>query len=178
MCDPIAIASTAITGVSQIAAHKADVSATRQQNTYNTQARIAAAEATAQQYVQIGLRTRQEIESAAEEKFQVTQETRAAQATALMAAGEGGVSGFSVANLIQEFAGQQGRYNASVDKQLSWNAQQAEMNMRGVEAQGQDRANSAPALSKPSFLSAGLRIAGAGLGAYTDYNQRKYAEGL
>lgn len=177
MCDPMSIASATLTGVSQIASYRADVTQTKQQNAYNEQSRIAAGEATAQGYVQTQQRLLQEGEANAANKFQVAQDTRAAQATALMAAGEGGVGGFSVTNLINQFAAQQGAYNSSIDRQQQWSADQAALNMRGVEAQGQDRINSAPAVARPSFLGAALRIGGAGLSSYTDYKQRQQEQG-
>lgn len=172
MCDPVSMVAFGIQAGSVIMDFKADQQAAKQQNQRAQDNAFAAAQATRDQHAQVMIGQLQEQQAAGEEMIQVGLETRAAQATAAVAAGEANVAGNSVRALLREFGGRQGTYNAGMRRQQEWSAQQADMTMKGITAQGQDRINSVPTVAPPSFFDAALRIAGAGVGEYGDYKKR------
>jgi hypothetical protein len=54
-----------------------------------------------------------------------------------------------------------------VDQQTGWNVSHLEAQKREQSAQTLDRINSQPKVKKPSFIGAGLKIAAAGVNAYS-----------
>lgn len=137
----------------------------RQQNIKNANA------AALDQYNQTLTRIRQEGDAVGIQKSEAVRDARAARATASVAAGESGVSGLSVDNLIADIYGREGTYLDQLSEQNDWTSNQLYQDMRGIRAAAIDRGNSIPEPVKPNFLGAGLRIMGAGLGAYGQYNK-------
>jgi len=179
MCTLVALAGLAISAASSAVGYAGQAQAAKDQNELYRQNALNANQSAQNQYVQLQQRQIQTEQSATAEKMEVARDARASQATARVAAGEGNVSGLSVAGLLQEFAGRQGTYNASVDQNLRWSGAQTQLEMKGVKFGAQDRINSVPRARKPSFFDAALRIAGAGMDAYSVYkaDQAKLEQG-
>lgn len=169
MCNPALIVGVALSAATSVVEYQGQVQAANAQNeAYRDNAKNAN-QAAVNQYADTQVRIQQEQEAAAEKKVETAREARAARATALVTAGEAGVSGLSVQGLLQEFSGREGSFNASVDRNLHLSEMQLKNQLKGIHAQTKDRINSVQRATPPSFLSAGLRIAGAGMDAYSQY---------
>ena len=153
----------------QVEAQQAD-----EQNRYYERNKREAIKSQIEQSAQTGNRLRQEDKGRAEESMQIDQMAAADRATALMTAGENGVSGLSVSGLISEFYAKQGTAKAQIAAEGKMARQQANVDLKGIEAQAEDRIRSVRKAAKPikpSHLSAVLGIAGAGLGSYNGYKE-------
>lgn len=183
MCDPVtmAVASFGIQAVSTYSAYQSEkaqyqVEAQQadEQNRYYERNKREAIKSQIEQSAQTGNRLRQEDKGRAEESMQIDQQATADRATALMTAGENGVSGLSVSGLISEFYAKQGTAKAQIATEGKMAHQQANVDLKGIEAQAEDRIRSVRKATKPikpSRLSAVLGIAGAGLGSYNGYKE-------
>lgn len=119
----------------------------------------------------ISVRQSQEQEAASVEKFDTALEANKARATARVAAGEAGISGLSVDQLLRDFSGRQARYNDRVDQNTDWTINQLQQEKKGLGAQYKDRVAAVPVGQKPSWADAGLRIVSAGINAATTYKK-------
>jgi hypothetical protein len=167
----MALVGLAVSAAQSVAGYAGQVQQANAQNkAYVANAANANRAATAQ-YADTQMRMGQEQEAAAQQKQETARDARAARATALVTAGEAGVSGLSVAGLLQEFYGREGQFNANTDRNLQWTEQQLTNQMKGQQAQATDRINSVQRAQRPSFLDAGLRILGAGVDSYAEYKK-------
>lgn len=112
------------------------------------------------------LEANQTHDAAVAQKINESIKTNQARATAATAAGEAGVSGFSVDELLGDFMGRQGRFNAGIDANTTNATTKIRGDMESTRARGQSQINS---LSEPGILDTGLKIAGAGLNAGSGY---------
>jgi hypothetical protein len=171
MCNPVALIGLAVNAAQSVAGYAGQVQQAKQQNKLYVANAVNANKAAVNQYADTQQRIGQEQEAAAQQKIEVAREARAARATALVTAGEAGVSGLSVQGLLQEFYGREGQFNANTDRNLQWTEQQLTNSMKGLKAQATDRINSVQRAPRPSFLDAGLRIIAGGLDSYSDYKK-------
>lgn len=169
MCNPMALVGLAVSAAQTAVGYAGQVQQANQQNKLYAANAVNANRAAVAQYADTQNRIGQEQAKAAQEKQEVAREARAARATALVNAETAGVSGLSVDGLLQEFWGRQGQFNANTDQNLAWTEQQLTNSMKGIKAQATDRINSVQRAQRPSFLDAGLRIVGAGVQSYTQY---------
>lgn len=181
MCPPILAAAGALTagqlaaaqlavGVgSALAGYAGQQQAANAQAKYNDQAAKAAVDAANQTYQATHTRMGQEVAAASNEKFGASVAAAEARATATTAAGEAGVQGNSISQLMQSYYTKQGRYNASLDTNLQMSRQGLINTMDQTHNGAVSSINSLPMVQKPSFLDAAIRVAGAGLSATTDY---------
>jgi hypothetical protein len=117
-------------------------------------------------------RANQEGAAATQKKFEANVQTAEAAATAETAAGEGGVSGISVGNLLGDFYAKKGRYNDSVDTNLGFTRNYLTAETKSQQAQYQGQINSVPIPTPPSFAASLVNIFGSGLDAFGQYKQR------
>jgi hypothetical protein len=122
-------------------------------------------------YDQINTKALQEGEGAADRKFEAAIDAKRAMSTVRTAAGEGGVSGLSVAALMSDVAARHGRFKVNTDKQLQINRAYLSGEKDAAQAQGQSQINSVPIPEKPNFASTLIGIFGSGLDAVTGYQQ-------
>ncbi|KLK93672.1 hypothetical protein AA309_07400 [Microvirga vignae] len=113
----------------------------------------------------------QERESAAQERFDVALESRAAQATNDVAAGESGVSGLSIDALARDFAAKEARFSSRMDTQQDWTMTRLEAEKRDQSYEALDRINQAPRAKKSSFLGTGLKIGASAVNAYSQHKK-------
>ena len=171
MCEPSTLAAATL-AVSVAGTAASFIGQQQQADSMEGQARSnadAIRQDTVNSYEQLQLRRVQERDAAIEEKMSAQSDAVKARSAARVSAGEAGVSGLSVDALMADYYGQEGRYADSVDRNYENTSQQIDQEMRGVQAAGTTRINSLPRGQRPSFLDAGLRIAGAGLKAYDVY---------
>lgn len=123
------------------------------------------------QYAHTQNRWLQEKAAASLEKQNANVDAMEARATATAAAGEGGVAGNSIDQLLASYYGKQGRFNDSVDQNYQMSRDYLWASMDQTKNQAQSQINSMPKPTRPSFLDAAIRVAGQGLEAATTYNQ-------
>ena len=162
----IGVASTAAGFIGQMQQYKA------QQAMYKANVENANQMAR-DQYAHTQNRWRQERAAASLEKQNVESEAREARATAAVAAGEGGVQGISVSQFLASYYGKEGRYKDSVDQNYQMSRDYLWASMDQTRNQAQSQINSIAKPTRPSFLDAAIRVAGAGLEAATTYNQMR-----
>lgn len=167
MCEPVSLIGFGLSAAGSIMNYSAQQQAHSQSkrdaaiNDYNARINFG--------YQQRDLNTRQvqEQEAAAAKRFDAHLEAQRAKSTATVAAGEGGVTGLSVVQLLGDYDAKAGRYKDRVDQQLEGNIANIESQKKGSAANALDRINSVKVLPKPSFIDAGLRIASAGVNAWS-----------
>jgi hypothetical protein len=130
-----------------------------------------------QQTNALQIRSNQQTDAAGDQAVQNELAGTAARATASTAAGESGVTGNSVATLLNDFSAHEAYNNANLHRQLYWEQQQGYQDM--LSARAQAAGNIASATPRPvaptNWLGAGLQIAGAGLGAFDQFQFRSHA---
>jgi hypothetical protein len=188
MCEPIsataaavlsglAIVTSAVSGIvgyvgqqqqaNQQAAYQAAL--VQQRNQQIAQNQQFAQQSYLQQANQVNFRQQQEAEKASQ-AIQVTQvDALQAKATARVTAGESGVSGLSVENLLADFDRQNAIYQGSVRRNLDFSRQQSQEDIKGLRAQAEGRYQEIQPylpepITRPSFLGTALSI---GTNAFT-----------
>lgn len=174
MCvDPISMIGFTIGAAQQVFSYAGQVDAANEQNRMYAENAARANRNAQDQMFQTQQRMLQEQASAENEKFDLQREAREAKATAYAAAGESGVSGLSVDALLAEFDGRAAEGKDRIDQNTEWTMNQLNNEIKGIRSNAEDRINSIQRASKPSFFDAGLRIAGAGVDAYSASEERK-----
>lgn len=173
MCDPVSLAASSFAigaagAVSKYAAGQQDAAA---QLSYQAQERYNAEVARNYEYDQINARQVQEADAAAQSKFDNAIRAQQAVATADASAADNGIEGNSVESVARNFYRQQGRIDASTDKNTQMQIQQLEAEKKGAQARYQQRTNF-PEVRQPSMLGLGLEIAGAGVNAYDLFDRK------
>jgi hypothetical protein len=165
------MASFAISAASGVAGFAAESQAADDQERIYEANRLAALQSFEEKQRSVNERISQERESAALQKFDTALESRAAQATNAVAAGESGVSGITIDALARDFSSREQRYNDRVDRQTEWTTAGLQADKRGQSFEALDRINNQPRARKPSFIGAGLKIAAGGIDAYSKYKK-------
>jgi hypothetical protein len=173
MCGPLvmAIGGLAISAAQTVIGYVGQMQQYRAQMQYYADNAARADADMKRGYISTQRRMIQEEAAAAAERQEVAREARAARARALTAAGEAGVSGLSVDALLADYYGREATYMDQSRHQIDWTHQQLMDSMHGIRSVAEDRINSVPKPVKPSFIDAGLRIAGAGMNTYTQYRK-------
>ena len=164
MCEPttMAILSAASTGIEFLEASR---QADEQQARYD-QNRIASAQARDLKIQSLNQRAIQESEAAGEAKQKQAIEALQLRERAVVAAGEAGVSGSSVDNLLNEYTAQRLRGVTTINRNLENVEKQISLQKMGASAEAENRINSMPQGTQPSFLAAAIK---AGASSYATY---------
>lgn len=173
MCAPMAMAGlTLALGVAQAGAGLAGQMAAydAQADQYKENAKAANRAAMVNYHFQ-NKRIQEERAAAALEKQDVAMQTREARERAFVAAGEAGVSGFSVDNLLAEFTARGATYRNRVDQNLEMTTTQIQASKMGTQAQAESRINSVQRPTPPNFFDAGIRLLGSVVNAGQTYMQ-------
>lgn len=128
--------------------------------------RIAANKAAVNRYASQQNRALQERAAASQEAQNLQTDAIKSRATAEVAAGEAGVTGLSVDALIQDFYGQEGRFERTLANNYQMQSDYLRGEMDVTQAQAEGRINSVEQPIKPSFAGAAIRIFGAGLNTF------------
>jgi hypothetical protein len=172
------IASLGIKAVGSIVGtHSARSQADREQQANTKQVndvRTAAIDSTNRSLQDLDARELQDMMAAAQEADQVTRASQKTQSTAIVAAGESGLVGQSVDELLNDVKAQASRNRTTISTNLNITEAQLQRNRDAVVAQGQNQYNSVQPvkINKPSYLASVLGIAGSVVGV-TDYAQSR-----
>lgn len=129
----------------------------------------SARESFRQQASDTNLRLQQEQEAAVNAKIENTKRAAEARGTARASAGQSGVAGLSVDNLLVDFYRQEAGFRFVTDTNLSNAVEQSQRQLTGAQATSRSRENSLRPEPLPGYLGAGLRIGGQSVTAYDDY---------
>lgn len=166
MCVTAAIGSfimSAASAVAGFAQQQAQYKAQQQRYENNKKASNAAA---VNRYASQQNQDIQERKAASEEKQKLNIKAAKARATAQTAAGEAGVTGLSVDALVNDFYGEEGRHERTLDNNYAMKHDYIRGEMDVTEANTASRINSVSQGIKPSFAGAAIRILGAGVKAF------------
>lgn len=157
MCDPTAIAATAMTVVStgaqmygQQQQYEAAVDQAEAQRNVFKQNRQNTYRALGREYGDINTRQSQEQQKAIEDKEERTREARSSMARARVAAGEAGIRGNSVSAGLRDISGAAARDRSTIDRNLNWTLGQLQRQKQSRQTQAVNRINSVPPGQAPS----------------------------
>lgn len=154
MCD----IPTTLLVLSTVAGVEGQRQQAKAQDAYNKQQAKNAMEAYKANIAQTNLMQSQEHAAATQKINENNRAAEAAKATALVSAGESGISGLSVDTLLADLAGGQARYNESVNQNYE-NASMAIDNQRtNAQVNAASQINSLKTPQSPDYLGAALRI--------------------
>ena len=157
MCEPTA-AMLVLNVASTVAGVYGQQQQAKAQNAYNDQQAKNAMAAYRANLEQTNLMQSQEHAAATQKVNENNRAAEAAKATALVSAGESGISGLSVDALLANLSGEQARYNESVNQNYE-NASMAIDNQRtNAQVNAASQINSLKTPQSPDYLGAALRI--------------------
>jgi len=201
MCEPatislalggLAIATSAATGIVSYVGQSQQASAQASYQAQLAQARNQeilqnaqlAQESYLQQAQQLNLRQQQEDEKTSQSIQQTRLEAAQARATTRVAAGESGVAGLSVDNLLRDFYRQEDVFNESVRRNRDFSRLQTQEDIKGLQAQAQGRTASVRPYTpepvvRPNLLGTALQIVGdvASRGSTLSDQYKRYKDG-
>lgn len=120
-------------------------------------------------YGQLQARRQQEIEASSEAILQRRIEERKQLAAARVAAGDAGVTGFSVDALLRDIGATASRDVSNIQQNRDWNLAQINQQMRGARAQAKNQIVSMVPGSRVSPWSTVFQIGKSGVDSYTLY---------
>ena len=170
MCTPVA----AVMVAGQVMQYQGQNRQARQQDAFNAQRQeLGTARALENYTLQTGQAYKgmqQYRQSAAEEISQVSRQSRRAQSTGAVSAGESGVTGKSVQAMLDDFERQELFYITNVQSNLKWKEENTSDQLEAIRMGTQGRIEQLQFMPapRPSFLGAALRIGGTIAGAYAD----------
>lgn len=166
MCN-LALAGLALGAGSAGASFLGQRQQAKQQMAYQRQASIAEQKRAPQEQMSIRMRQGQEQEATAREVNEITNKAREASATALVSAGESGVSGLSVDALLNDYSRQEAAYRMGITRQQEMKDVQTGLALTdaGFRTVNNQIGINRP-VSKPSFLEGALSIGSSGLSGY------------
>lgn len=176
---PVALAATslAVGAASAVVSYEGQQSAAKSQTDYEQNLAQQKNLQFTQQSDQLREQQGQEALARAQQVQNIHQQSAAAIATAATSAGEGGVSGLSVQNLLADFQGQEANYASRTNEQGKLVDAQAQSQQEALQSgTTYDKTSILSPVSAPSFAGAALRIVGSGLDAYSTYNSTKQAQ--
>ena len=165
MCNPaIAAAAFAVGSVGmQYGAARAE--AKHQDQVYEVN-RQQAFKSMGEQYQGIGLRQLQNTEAAADEIWNRRLQALREQSTSAVAAGEAGISGFTVERVLRDIGATASRDVSTIERNRDWNNQQLQSEAMGVKAQAADRILSVQRGTPPNPWASVFKAGSDGLSAY------------
>lgn len=163
--------STAVSAASAIMQYQqAQAQADAQQQQFN-QNKLLAQRSMLEQARQLSIREEQERAAAMDRKMQSNIEAAKVQGRIVASAGEAGVSGMSIANLLADVERTKLNNEGTINRNLEAIGQQANVDRKGLLTQAEGRINSVQQGQSPSLLGTGLQIAGIGLDNYSQYKK-------
>lgn len=179
MCSPTAATGIGLQAVSSIFATKAARDqAVRDQNANNklvNETRLSATENTRRALQDLDARQLEEMLAAANQQDQNTRAGNVSKSTAIVAAGEAGVTGNSVDELLNDVVNQTGRNRMATNTNSDITQAQLVRNREATVAGGLSEFNSVQPkkFNKPSYLAGILGIAPAAIGAVDSYQDQQ-----
>jgi len=164
-------ASFAISAATTVTDYMAQAQQAEQHNAMVKQNQEAAQANLRQEYTAVQTRRIQEEDAAAVEKQAVAKDARAARATAMVSAGESGVSGLTVDALLADIYGKEAEYKDRVTQNTGFTTDNLKAEMKGLQAKAQDRINGIQPMNGPNPLASALKIGASGLNAFGSYKK-------
>mgnify|MGYP001770658004 CR=1 FL=1 len=172
MCEPMTIAAVTMavaSAGSAVAGYQGAKAQAEMQNKMFEQNKLNSYEAMRQGYLTYQQRQQQESAAAAQDiqarRLEAVQQT----ATSNVAAGEAGVSGFSVERVLRDIGATASRDISTIEQNRDWNFSQINNEMLGLKTQTKSRILSVPKGMKPNVLPYILQGAGGAAQAYGTY---------
>ncbi|HCL3314570.1 TPA: hypothetical protein N2A14_002578 [Pseudomonas aeruginosa] len=164
MCNP------AVMGAFAVASTFMQYQAAQQQAKAQTQLynmnKAAAIKSMQADQTALGLQAQQSADAASQQINDRRLEALRQSSTATVAAGEAGVSGFSVERVLRDISGASSKDVSTIQQNLDWNNQQIQSQMVGVSNDTQSRINSVQKGVKPSLLGTIFKAGVSGGEAY------------
>ena len=176
MCEPMTIMAAtmfATSAASQYQQYQVAGAQAEQQTKLYEQNRTNSYKALAQEYGDIGARQSQEQAASSERKEEIARQERAERASAIVRAGEAGVSGNSVALGLGDISGAAARDRSTVTRNLEWTMGQLQRRKASAQTSTINRINSMQTGSAPSKSALGLGIVNSGASSYMAYESSK-----
>ena len=120
---------------------------------------------------QLSIREEQERSAASDRIMTSNIEAAKAKAKMIVSAGESGVAGGSIAQLLNDVERTRLNNEGTINRNMKAIAQQGAVDREGLLTQAEGRINSVSQGSKPSLLATGLQIGGAALENYGQYRR-------
>lgn len=163
--------STAVSAMGAIMQYQqAKVQADMQQQQFN-QNKLLASRSMLEQARQLSLRQEQERAAALDKKRMSNIEAAQLQGRIVASAGEAGVAGMSISNLLADVERTRLNNEGTINRNLEAINQQADVERKALLTQAEGRINSVQQGVRPSLLATGLQIGGIALDGYRDYKK-------
>lgn len=177
MCDPTGISESAVmmgvsmamSAASTAVSYEQQSSMARLQKQQNAEITANAEQNLRNGYTQAQQNAYDQNTRASQKLQQEQLQTRAALATAQTSAGESGVAGNSMAEIANEYYGNQANYNAAVEFNRNAADQELMTQMTGLQSQAQSTINNERIPIPPSPFALGLSIGGDVLDSYNQF---------
>jgi hypothetical protein len=137
-----------------------------EQNQRNAQAALR------DSYIAIQNRQQQEAQSAAQQIEERRRESVRQMSSAYAAAGEAGVSGFSVQSILADIGATASRDISTIEQNRDWSLDQLNSEMAGARNQAMGQMNATAPGIRPSGWATALQIGSSAAGAYANYTTR------
>lgn len=169
MCDPLSIASFGLAAGQSVAQYQQQKAYAKYQDQLYDQNKQNSLAAMRDEYQSTQERQQQEVAAASQQiesrKIQQMQET----ASARVAAGESGTTGFSVDRVLRDIGAVASRDVSTMEQNRDWNMSQLNQQMKATQSTALSRINSVQKGIKPSIWGALLGVGSAGVDAGIQY---------
>jgi len=172
MCDPLSITMGVMSTLSAVAGHQQQSVAAKMQTKQHEQNQRNAQAALRDSYIAIQNRQQQEAQSAAQQIEERRRESVRQMSSAYAAAGEAGVSGFSVQSILADIGATASRDISNIEQNRDWSLDQLNSEMAGARNQAIGQMNATAPGIRPSGWATALQIGSSAAGAYANYTTR------
>ena len=165
--------STAIAGTTAVMqAQQASTQAKAQTAQFN-QNKLLAQRSMLEQARQLSLREDQERAASMDRKFQSNIEAAKLKGRQIASAGEAGVAGLSIANLLSDVERTRLNNEGTINRNFDAVLQQSKVDREGLLSQAEGRIAGVQQGTSPSLLASGLQIGGVVLDGYRQFRKDK-----
>jgi hypothetical protein len=175
MCGPTAFAAATfgIGAAKSIFGFMGDRRQYKENERFREENRVAANAAAISRYGSLQTRQLQEEEAAGAQNFEFAVNANRARSAAIASASEGGVAGFSVDALINDFATQEGRQKDATNRNLEMSTAYLRGEAEATHAQNVARVQGVPLTQRPGIGSLMVNMGTNALDAFSVYNNFK-----
>lgn len=175
MCNPALAAAGmfATSAASQYGQYQAAQAQASMQNAIYDRNRQNAFRALAQEYGDISYRQSQEQQAAAEHKEEIARAERAQRASAIVRAGEAGITGLTPGMILRDISGAASRDRSTVSRNLEWTLGQLQRSKASAQTNTINQINSMQRGQSPSRLALGIGVANSAANSYMQYQSVK-----
>lgn len=178
MCEPVTIAaiSAGASAVGAGAQYMGQRQAAKDMNAAFKENQRSQLAAYADDLEAINLNAMAADEDATQRRLQVSRDAQSARGSAVAAAAERGIGGFTLAAIERSYGFQEGEAIASINRNQALDGQRTRLSQRSAQNSRTAAIRSAPRSRGPSLLGLGASLASAAAGGFSDYKMMKAAE--